>query len=231
MLIMRQPQFETQDDFGTGSGIPPIPEWQLDPLATHEDLWYLDEEHCTPMTRIVFMRLKSVFQHANSSSLPPTRLHDLASFVIHRLLSNGPNPQAVQPPPCSECIRYALVSYMFIIQGPTYYSHAVILQDIMTRLIFQLEQLEANHRAYDALHVWLYAIGLVASTGTADYTWFSNRAGTIAASMSLTGWEDVLSQIKNVMWLDVPHGEAMFRSHWDEVFGTAGWVEMEEDLG
>ncbi|KAG7127753.1 hypothetical protein HYQ45_012395 [Verticillium longisporum] len=41
MLIMGHPQFETQDDAGIGDGIPPIPEWQLEPVGLddgHVDL-------------------------------------------------------------------------------------------------------------------------------------------------------------------------------------------------
>jgi hypothetical protein len=228
MLIMRQPQFDTQDDFGTGSGIPPIPEWQLDSSETAENTWYLEEDCCDTITKNVFVRLDHVFRQANRTSLSSTRLHDLASFVIHRLLSATPDPQAPQPAPYSECIRYALVLYMFIIQGPTYYSHAVIMQDIVTRYVNNLEQLESTFRVYDTIDVWLHAVGLVASAGTAEYSWFTNRTAMITASMALIGWEDVLARVKNVLWLNIPNGEAMFRSHWDETFTITGWVELED---
>ncbi|KAL1604894.1 hypothetical protein SLS60_004434 [Paraconiothyrium brasiliense] len=228
MLIMRQPQFSAQDDFGTGSGIPPIPEWQLDSFATAEDAWYLSEGTCDATTRNVFKRLQNVFRQVNNSSLPPTRLHDLASFVIHRLLSATPALQTDLPASISECIRYALISYMFIVQGPTYYSHAVILQDIVNRYIIHLEQIESDFRVYGAMYVWLHAIGLVAATGTPSYQWFASRTRTVAASMALTGWEDVFARIESVLWLDIPHGESMFRPHWDEAFGVAGWVEVED---
>jgi hypothetical protein len=230
MLIMRQPQFNAQDDFGKGSGIPPIPEWQLDSSEKAGNTWYLDEDYCDAITKNVFVRLNHVFRQANRTSLPPTRLHDLVSFVIHRLLFVAPDTQTSQPAPYSDSVRYALVLYMFIIQGPTYYSHAVILQDMVTRYINNLEQLESNFRVYDTLDVWLHAVGLVASAGTAEYSWFTNRTATLIASMALSGWEDVSTRVKNVLWLDIPNGEAMFRSHWDEDFAITEWVDL-EDLG
>lgn len=227
MLITRQPQFETQDDFGTGSGIPPIPEWQLDPSAKGEDAWYLGEDYCDTLTKNIFMRLNHVFRQANRTSLPPTRLHDLASFVIHRLLAATTDPQAPPPALYSECIRYALVSYMFILQGTTYYSHAVILQDVVTRYIAELEQLESELRVYDEIDVWLHAVGLVASSGTAEYSWFASRTAVITASLALITWEDVLARLENVLWLNIPNGETIFRPHWEEAFRSAGWVEVE----
>ena len=228
MLVMRQPQFDAQDDFGTGSGIPPIPEWQLDFSATDESLWHPDEDICDVHTRNVFMRLRNVFHQANRTPLAPTRLHDLASYVIHRLLSASPDPRAFQPSLYSSCIRHALVLYMFVIQGPTYYTHAVILQDIVAQYILHLEQLESTFRVYEALDVWLCAVGLVAATGTQEYQWFSSRAATIATSLALTGWEEVFANLQSILWLDIPHGELMFRPHWDELFSMAGWAELED---
>ncbi|KAJ4294999.1 hypothetical protein N0V90_007007 [Kalmusia sp. IMI 367209] len=221
------PQFGAQDDLGTGSGIPPIPEWQLDPTATYEDIWYLGADECDFATRNVFMRLRNVFHQAKRNPLPPTRLHDLACFVIHRLLT-APNPQTPDPSPLSECIRYALVSYMFVTQGPTYYSHAVILEDIVTRYMVHIRQLESGPRIYDALDIWLLAIGLMASAGTADYHWFVNRARVVVASLELHNWDDVFSRIKGVLWLDVPHAEACFRPHWDDIFRIADWVDISD---
>ncbi|KAF9736533.1 C6 zinc finger domain-containing protein [Paraphaeosphaeria minitans] len=227
MLITRQPQFETQDDFGTGSGIPPIPEWQLDPAAQTGDAWYIGEDYCDKVTKKVFMQLNQVFRQANRTSLQPTRLHDLASFVIHRLLAATTDALGPPPAPYSECIRYALVSYMFILQGPTYYSHAVILRDVVTRYIAGLEQVESEFRVYDEIDLWLHAVGLVASSGTAEYSWFARRTALIATSMALIGWEDVIARLRNVLWLNIPNGEAMFRPHWDEAFRMTEWTEMD----
>lgn len=215
MLIMRQPQFEVQDDFGRGSGlIPPIPEWQSSSVPANEEVWYLREDHCDLHIMNVFIRLRNIFHEANTVPLTPSRLHDLTSFVIHRLLSATPGAQITSSTPYSDSIRYAIISYMFIIQGPTYYPHDAMLQDIMNRYIVSLHKLESSFHVYDALDVWLQAIGLVATSGTTNYQWFSTRTETIAISLGLNAWEEVFLHIRRVLWLDFPNGEAMFRAHW-----------------
>ena len=227
MLVMRQPQFEAQDDFGTGSGVPPIPEWQLGSFVADEGMWYPDASSCDMSTLNVFMRLRNVFQEANRTPLAPTRLHDLACFVLHRVLAGMPD-KFQMPTPYSACIRYAIALYMFIIQGPTYYSHAVIMHDIVTQYILHLKELESSFHVYDALDVWLHAIGLVAASDTANYQWFANRTGTIITSLGLHVWGDVFPCIKRVLWLDVTNGEAIFCTHWNGAFNIAGWVELED---
>lgn len=219
MLIMRRPQFETQDDFGTGSGIPPIPEWQIDPLITNADMWCVHEGRCDINIKNVLMRLRSIFHQKKHMPLEPSCLHDLTCFVVHRLLSTAPNPQATLSKPYSECIRYAMSSYMFIVQGPTYYSHALLLQDLMGRYINCLEQTESRSRFFDELDVWLHAIGLVGTSGTTDYEWFASRTGIISSRLALSTWDDVFFHIKKVLWLDLLHVEAIFRSHWEPAFG------------
>lgn len=223
MIVMRHPQFEAQDDLGSGTGIPPIPEWQQDPTSTLDDnSYYLSEEDCDYAVKNVFVRLRSVFQQAKRTPLAPTRLHDLASFVIHRLLTIQPS----NPSPLSECIRYAIVCYMFVSQGPTYYSHAVILEDVVSRFQAHLRQLHTNLHLYDNLDVWLLAVGLIASTGTNDYQWFVDQARTVAVALELQSWDDVLARIKSVMWFEAPHAEACFRTYWDDLFRITDWVEM-----
>lgn len=216
MLIMRQPQFEAQDDFGRGNGlIPPIPEWQSSLVTASEEVWYLREDHCDLHIMNVFIRLRNVFHEANTVPLAPSRLHDLASFVIHRLLAATPGVHTTPSTPYSESIRYAIISYMFIIQGPTYYPHDAMLQDIMTQYIASLDKLDSSFHVHDALDVWLQAIGLVATAGTTDYQWFCNRRETITRSLALNTWEEVFLRIKRVLWLDFPNGEPIFRTHWN----------------
>ena len=216
---MRQPQFETQDDFGAGSGIPPIPEWQIDPLVTNMDMWLPCESRCDNDIGNVLMRLRIIFHQKKQTPLEPSCLHDLTCFVIHRLLSTAPDPRTTLSSPYSECIRYAVSSYMFIVQGPTYYPHSAILQDLMVRYIHCLKQTESSLCAFDELDVWLHAIGLVATTGTTDYQWFACRTGIISSALSLYTWEDVFPYLRGVLWLDLPRVEAMFRPHWDAAFG------------
>ena len=220
MLIMGHPQFETQDDVGIGDGMPPIPEWQLDSTAVRDDLSELDNIDVDYAVRNVFIRLRNVFQRAQRIPFATTRLHDLACFVVHRLLPSASDTVTPQSSLITECIRYAVILYMFIIQGPTYYSHEVILNSIVTRFVEYLIQLQATPRVYDSLDVWLFAVGIVASTGTIHYQWFRERARAMTASLWLGTWDDALVLIKSVLWLDTPQGEDIFRSSWDAVLGA-----------
>ncbi|OKL62738.1 hypothetical protein UA08_01130 [Talaromyces atroroseus] len=221
ILIMGHPEFETQDDVGIGDGIPPIPEWQLDSTALHDDLSELISIDVDYAVRNVFIRLRYVFQRAQRIPFSTIRLHDLTCFVVHRLLLSASDTANPRSSPITECIRYAIILYMFIIQGPTYYSHAVILNTTVTRFIEHLKQLESTPRAYDSLDVWLLAIGMVASTGTAHYRWFMETARAMAASLQLGNCNDALVHIKCVLWLGTLQGEDIFRPHWDAILSAA----------
>lgn len=221
MLIMGHPQFETQDDVGVGDGIPPIPEWQLDSTALHEDLSEISSIDVDYAVRNVFIRLRNVFQQAQRIPFPTTRLHDLTCFVVHRLLLSTSDTANSQSSPITECIRYAIILYMFIIQGPTYYSHAVILNMIVVRFIEHLEQLESTPRVFGSIDLWLLAVGMVASTGTTHYQRFMERIGAMAASLQVGNWNDALDRIKSVLWLETLQGEYIFRLHWNTTLTAA----------
>ena len=220
MLIRGNPQFETQDDFGIGDGIPPIPEWQLDSTVLHGNRSPINSIHVDSAVRNVFFRLRNVFQRAQRISLPATRLHDLTCFVVHRLLLSALDMANSQAPPSSECIRYAIILYMFTIQGPTYYSHVVILNTMVIRFMEQLKQLDSEPYVYDSLDVWFVAIGMVASIGTIHYPFFMERAQLIAASLQLKDWSQTLTRIESILWLKTLQGESIFRPHWDVILGT-----------
>ncbi|KAJ5297419.1 hypothetical protein N7508_007668 [Penicillium antarcticum] len=219
MLIMGHPQFATQDDTGIGDGIPPIPEWQLGSTALSENLYDISDLNIGEEVNNVFIRLRNVFQWAQQIPLTSTRLHDLTCFVVHRLLLSAPGTDTANSSPITERIRYAMILYMFLVQGPTYYSHAVIMNTIVTRLLGHLNQLESTHRVYDSLDIWVLSIGMVASTGTANYPWFMERAGVLSVSLRLDNCDDILFHIKRVLWLEILQGEKLFRPHWDTVFG------------
>ncbi|KAJ0160374.1 hypothetical protein CTA2_8087 [Colletotrichum tanaceti] len=91
MIVTGRPQFDTQNDTGIGDGVPPPPEWQSDPAAPYEEQqqlagWLGDDLETDPEVRNVLARLRGISRRANRVPLAPTRLHDLACFVIHRLL-------------------------------------------------------------------------------------------------------------------------------------------------
>jgi hypothetical protein len=217
MLIMGSPQFNTQDDSGNGDGIPPVPEWQLDPTASHElPELIMDVDH---EVSNVFIRLRNIFQRNENMKIPNTQLHDLTSFVIHRLLLPPDAPKAPLSP-ASECIRCAIILYMLVIQGPTYYSHASISNTIVIDFMENLNRLDTTPRVYCSLDIWLIAIGLVASTGTAHYRSFLERASNISRSLQLIDAEDVLNRIKSILWLEIINAERTFTPHWEAIMAT-----------
>ncbi|EGY18141.1 C6 zinc finger domain-containing protein [Verticillium dahliae VdLs.17] len=193
MLIMGHPQFETQDDAGIGDGIPPIPEWQLEPVGLddgHVDLAPYEIDYAVSN---VVGRLRSVFRQAEQVHFSTTRLHDLTCFVVHRLLRTSPDPPMSAPSPMSQCLRYATALYMFIIQGPTYYPHTVIMGDVIRKLIENREQLDPS-----PFDIWIFTIGLAASVGTAQYQWFLERARAAATSLQLREWSHGLYEYERL---------------------------------
>ncbi|KAJ5762484.1 uncharacterized protein N7511_005866 [Penicillium nucicola] len=226
MLIMGHPQFETQDDTGIGDGIPPIPEWQLSSTALSENLYDVSNLELEDEVTNVFIRLRNVFQFAQKISIPSTRLHDLTCFVVHRLLLSAPGAESIMLSPMTECIRYAMILYMFLIQGPTYYSHAVFMNMTVTRLIRHLNQLESTRRVYDSLDIWMFSIGMVASTGTPNYSWFKERARRSSLSLQLDSCDAILFHVRRVLWLEMLQGENVFQPHWGTIFGGKSPLEL-----
>jgi multisubunit Na+/H+ antiporter MnhF subunit len=225
MLIMGHPQFETQNDFGIGDGIPPIPEWQLESTANGTDNFDLSGIEIDFTVLNVFIRLRNVFQQARQTPFSTTQIHDLTCFVVHRLLLSASDNTTSLMSPMTECIRCAIILYMFIVQGPTYYSHAVISNTIVIRFVEHLKYLALTTRVHDSLDVWLVTIGMVASTGTANHKVFMERARVIAASLQLENFHETLMHIRNVLWLETAQSEGVFQPHWDAVFNIADPTE------
>lgn len=215
MLIMGHPQFNTQDDVGFGDGIPCIPEWQLD-VSALEDTSEFNNMQVDYAVWNVFIRLRNVLQRAQQIPFSSTQLHDLTCFVIHRLLlstSTQDNSTSTLSP-VTETLRYGIIIYMLVIQGPTYYSHAVIMNTMTTRFMDHFKELESVPRAYDSLDVWLVTIGLFAATGTPQYEWFAERARIITASLQLSDLEEVFVHARSVLWLETSPGGEIFGQSW-----------------
>jgi hypothetical protein len=234
MLILGRPQFPVQDDGGVGDGIPPISEWLSCSTGLEEDTilelsWVIDDE----IVRTALVRLRYIFNRAEAEPFSGTKLHDLTLFVTHRLLLSVPDTQDSISSPVTECIRYALIIYMFIIQGPTYYSHDVILSSIVTQFIGHLKSFESTPHVYDALDVWLLTIGIVASAGTANYHSFTEKIRGVCAYLHLTDFHDVLTSIKSICWLGGSQGEDILRPHWNAISvdnSSLGPAELTLDL-
>ncbi|KAJ5151751.1 hypothetical protein N7492_010046 [Penicillium capsulatum] len=221
LLIMGYPQFDTQDDAGMGDGISPIPEWQLD-QNTHNDFCNIDVD-IDDDVKNVLLRLHGVFQLAQTIPFPTTRLHDLTCFVVHRLLLSVPTT-GVQST-ITECIRYSIILYMLIIHGPSYYSHAGMLNAMVLRLKDYLQRQESVTPTYNSLDVWCCTIGLVASADTIQYDWFLRRVRDMAQTLPLLDCDDALSHVKNALWLETAQGDTLFRCHWATVFSQPTTTE------
>lgn len=219
MIVSGRPQFDTQDDDGIGDGIPPIPEWQLDPPTFDDEIIGLDDFEVDPPVRNVFFRLRHVFRRAQRIPLSTTRLHDLACFVIHRLLLSAPDTMDSQYPPMTECGRYGIILYMFLIQGTTYFSHAVMLNALVERFMEHVRLLESTGRLPGSFDIWYLTVGMAASTRTEHYAFFLEKSQALATFWGLANWDDVLSHIRSVLWLEAPQSEHLFRTPWESLLG------------
>lgn len=221
MVVTQTPQFSTQDHDGSDEAIAPISQWhkasgdlfELNPVLANIPL--LDSDITD-----VLCRLHNLFD-SNQHSLSSTDLHDLACYVVHRLLLWSPQRQA-DSFPCdlatSGIVRHALVLYLLIIHGPTYFSHAQLQYATSLKLQGQMEHtwfnLMTNH---GSLAIWLLSIGMVASDGTPEGHWFIKQARTATEYLGLQTWNDIVVCLQNVVWLNLPTAASMFQQKWQEV--------------
>lgn len=218
MIITGKPQFETQNDYGSGDGIPPIPEWRMDMAGIYVDIQELrlDNMGIEKEVQNVLNRLRGIFQSARQSPLSSTRLHELTSFAIHRLLSSHDAKSLLSPG--NECVRLGIVLYMFTMQGQAYFPHTVLMNDLAKRFHQNLVTLEATPHGSDSLEIWCVSIGMAVSTVASEKEWFFGRAREWAQTSRLRCWGDVMVHIKRILWLDSTHGVSIFRPYWELCF-------------
>ncbi|KAH9222402.1 hypothetical protein DL95DRAFT_173440 [Leptodontidium sp. 2 PMI_412] len=221
MLVTGSPQFEVQDDYGNGDGIAPIDQWQSAlAFETHNpDHLGSSGSGLDHSIETILARLRSIFNLTQDletrKDLNTNDLHDLTCFVLHKLLL----PSHIQLTAISECVRYALAIYMFVIHGPTYYSHAAILHQITLVLQNRLQELEQSQDMDVSLFLWCLSVGLSASTGTEEHDWFFNRAATSTHSLGIETHDSVEFYLRNIFTLDV-RSETMFRGAWGPIFAS-----------
>ena len=166
MLVTGFPQFPTQDDNGLGDGIDPTSQWQVvssvTPDAPGHDFTSNDLD---PAMVAMISRLRAIFSHQGETPLTSTDLHDLTLFVVHKLLLLPPFLPAVTPRTLiSECLRSAIVLYMLIIHGTTYYSLQVIITMVLYKLEANLKSLTLPERhEHRALRIWILMVAMTAS--------------------------------------------------------------------
>ena len=224
MVVMQSPQFSVQDDYGLGDGIAPIPQWfeaTVNTLSTVSTV--LDTPHLDAEISHILCRLHNLFD-STQYTLVSTDLHDLTCFVVHKLLLWSPQPQAGS----SSCdlvtsgiVRHALVLYLLIIHGPTYFSHAQLQYATALKLQAQMEHtcyaILLNH---GSLALWLLSVGMVASEGTPESQWFATQARTAAVALNLHTWIDVVTRLQEIVWLDSSTAESLFQQKWRQVWIT-----------
>ncbi|KFY31944.1 hypothetical protein V493_00657 [Pseudogymnoascus sp. VKM F-4281 (FW-2241)] len=217
LLVTGVPQFETQDDFGCGSGIESTLQWQLASMASDQQEVSLDNFDVDPAVGNILARLRSIFHEPQLFNLTTTELHDLTCFVVHKLLLLPPlSPAHPMQTSTSECLRYALVLYMLNIHGTTYYSCHHLVNTILVQLKKYYVALSHANDPHGSLGIWLSSVGIMACTSTTDHQWFMDLACAAAAARSLHKWEDVLSHLQSVLWVRTQH-EAALRGKWEEI--------------
>jgi hypothetical protein len=227
MLVKGSPQFETQDDFGRGDGISSIPQWHYSSSKFQQKtgMLNLDGFDLDPELQNILNRLRDISCQPSTTDssnilmvLSPSDLHDLTCFVLHKLLRAPPVVstdchQAIQ----SECLRYAAAIYMFIIHGPTYFPHTVILQSLVQRLRYHLSLILSG--PHGQLSVWLINAGMVGSLATSGSKWFLDQATTLRTALNFQSWEDIKLCLETVLWLETGTG-TLFREAWEGIFAS-----------
>ncbi|TVY36230.1 hypothetical protein LSUB1_G005076 [Lachnellula subtilissima] len=215
MLVTGAPQFQTQDDFGFGSGIGSIPQWQLAGLDSEN--MALDDLDVDPAMSNIISRLRAISHEPQLSRLTSTELHDLTCYVTHKLLLLPPlSPANPMRSAISECLRYALALYMLILHGTTYYSHEDLANTIMIHLKTHLEALARIKYDHGPLGIWAISMGMVAGVGTKDHQWFLNQARMAKIALGLQTWEDVLVSLESILWMRVEQLE-LFQEKWGDI--------------
>lgn len=227
MLVTGSPQFGVQDDFGNGDGIAPIDLW-LPALKTEHkpDIPGLTDFHIDFSLRDIQIRLGVILNPTVSSGayISTNDLHDLTCYVLHKLLL----PFPTELTSISESFRYALATYMFIIHGPTYYSHAAILHNIVLQLRYHLQAAITSNKKDSSLLIWCLSVGMSASIGTDANDWFMTHATTLARSEGLETWESVESCLQSILAIDA-QSKAIFHTAWQPMFNSS--APMEEPPG
>ncbi|KAH6639845.1 hypothetical protein C7974DRAFT_139569 [Boeremia exigua] len=221
MIVTQTPQFPAQDGNETDEAIVPISQWyeatsninDTSPIALNVPV--LD-----PDITDVLCRLHNLFD-SNQHSLSSTDLHDLTCYAVHRLLLWSPQPQTnsfLCDLAASGTVRHALVLYLLIIHGPTYFSHARLQYAIMLKLQAQMELSWFNMLySHGSLTLWLLFVGMVASEGTPEGQWFANQARTATEFLGLQTWADVVVRLQGIVWLDSRAATSIFQQKWQEV--------------
>ena len=219
MVVTQLPQFKTQVDGSSDNGIAPIPQWHEASSNLHD----LNMPLLDPDIEDVFSRLHNLFD-SSQYSLSSTDLHDLTCYVVHRLLHWSPQTQLddlALDLSTSGIVRYGMILYMLIIQGPTYFSHARLQYAITLKLQAQMEHTWLKRLCnHGSLALWLLSVGMVASEGTPEEQWFIEQTRIAAMALSLNLPDEIELHLREIIWLDSPIAASLFRQKWIDLWNV-----------
>ena len=222
LLVTGSPQFEAQDEYGTGNGVWSIQQWQsnLPVEQPSPELLVFGELGLDPILEHTITAVQSIFSARRSSNNPgelsTTDLHDLTCFFLHRLLGLHPfTGDDSRSAHTSECLRYGVSIYMFLVHGPTYYSHASILHSLLLQLKLHLESLITS-KPQNAFLLWLLSVGAVAATETNESKWFRERVTALSTEMGIQYWEDFKAHMERILWFKA-RAQVLFQQMWEEI--------------
>ncbi len=221
MIVTQTPQFSIQDDGASDNAIAPIPQWyQAASDIDNLDSMVIAIPPLDPDITDILSRLHTLFD-SNQYILSSTDLHDLTCYAIHRLLLWSPKPQTDYFPcdlAASGMVRHALVLYLLIVHGPTYFSHARLQYAIALKLQAQMEySWYKTLTSHGSLALWLLSVGMLASEGTPEGQWFVNQAYKAAEILDLHTWDGIVLHLREIVWLESRTATLLFQHKWLEV--------------
>jgi len=174
-----------------------------------------------PMTSKTLRHLREIFNDSNLLELSTVEFHDLACYILHRLLIQAQKidqEDSFQASSVSVCMRNAVVLYMLIIHGLTYFSHASLQHNCVQHLSAQLGNLlPPLLRGHASVALWLLSVCMVASNDKQEYQWFSQYASEAMGMLRICTWEAILTSLRTVLWFNQSQTETLFRKCWTAV--------------
>ena len=91
-----------------------------------------------------------------------------------------------------------------------------LLKDLVLKLKYYLTSIPSFTGLPDALHIWLFSMGMAASIGTEENEWFVSQCSAISGQMGIHSWEKVNKLLKEVLWLEGMSAE-IFHQAWEQI--------------
>lgn len=227
LLVTGYPQFQLHDDTCYSEEATLTNNTKETNTRVHDELDFAAMD-IDPAVASVLTRLRDTLHRGGTQATPNNSTissisdrQDVASLAIHRLLLITPCPVEMDSDSAitSETIRYGASIFMFIVHGPTYYSHLSILKELVCKLKSCLTSMLAAQGSHPTLMLWLVSVGMISSIGTQENEWFIFQASIISLKLGYWKWEDVETSLKRVLWHDGTAG-TMFQQAWRPILDS-----------